>query len=85
MHVTSNETIEGVEWASPPSVPELAPLVCDMSSNFLSRPVETGRYGLIYAGAQKNAGPAGVAIVIVREDLLARSGDDLPSMLDYRT
>jgi phosphoserine aminotransferase len=85
VHVTSNETIEGVEWASPPSVPELAPLVCDMSSNFLSRPVETGRYGLIYAGAQKNAGPAGVAIVIVREDLLARSGDDLPSMLDYRT
>ncbi len=85
VHITSNETIEGVEWASPPSIPEAAPLVCDMSSNFLSRPVETGRYGLIYAGAQKNAGPAGVAIVIVREDLLARSGDDLPSMLDYRT
>ncbi len=84
VHITSNETIQGVEWASPPSIPKGAPLVCDMSSDFLSRPVDAGRYGLIYAGAQKNAGPAGVAIVVVREDLLARSGDDLPSMLNYR-
>ena len=85
VHITSNETIEGLEWASPPSIPERAPLVCDMSSDFLSRPVEAERYGLIYAGAQKNAGPAGVTIVVVRENLLGRSGDDLPTMLDYRT
>lgn len=85
VHITSNETIQGVAWASPPSIPEGAPLVCDMSSDFLSRPIDAERYGLIYAGAQKNAGPAGVAIVVVREDLLARSGDDLPSMLNYRT
>jgi phosphoserine aminotransferase len=61
-----------------------APLVCDASSDFLSRPIDVGRFGLIYACAQKNAGPAGVTIVIVRDDLLARSQDSLPGYLNYR-
>ncbi len=87
LHFTSNETIQGVEF--PPSVqPEpdgQVPLVCDASSDLLSRPVEIGRYGLVYAGAQKNAGSAGLTIVIIREDLLERAPDDLPTMLAYRT
>ena len=70
LHYTSNETIQGVEWWSEPVPPAGVPLVCDMSSDFLSRPVKVVSYGLIYAGAQKNAGPAGVTVVIVREDLL---------------
>jgi phosphoserine aminotransferase len=84
VHVTSNETIHGVEWLDDPPTSDGVPLVCDMSSAFLSRPIEVERYGLIYAGAQKNAGPAGVTIVIVDEGLLP--GDaSLPTMLDYRT
>ncbi len=82
LHFTSNETIFGVEFQQEPEAGEV-PLVCDMSSNFLSRPVDVSKYGLIYAGAQKNAGPAGATIVIVREDLLARVPAGLPSMLDY--
>ena len=82
LHYTSNETIFGVEFQEEPEAAGV-PLVCDMSSNFLSRPVDVSRYGLIYAGAQKNAGPAGVTIVIIREDLLARIPAGLPSMLDY--
>ncbi|MDH4111808.1 MAG: 3-phosphoserine/phosphohydroxythreonine transaminase [Actinomycetota bacterium] len=85
LHVTTNETIDGVQWTSPPTPPEGVPLVADMSSDFLSRPLDIGRFGLLYAGAQKNAGPAGVTIVIVREDLLERAPDGLPTMLDYRT
>ena len=61
------------------------PLVADMSSDFLSRPVDVARYGVIYAGAQKNAGPAGVTVAIVRDDVLAQVPDGLPTMLDYRT
>jgi phosphoserine aminotransferase len=83
LHFTSNETIFGVEFQQEPAAGAV-PLVCDMSSNFISRPVEISRYGLIYAGAQKNAGPAGVTIVILREDLLDRTPEGLPSMLDYR-
>jgi phosphoserine aminotransferase len=82
LHFTSNETIFGVEFQSEPAAGEV-PLVCDMSSNFLSRPIDVSRYGLIYAGAQKNAGPAGATIVIIREDLLGRIPAGLPSMLDY--
>lgn len=82
LHFTSNETIFGVEFQQEP-VAGTVPLVCDMSSNFLSRPVDVSKYGLIYAGAQKNAGPAGVTIVIIRDDLLARAPSGLPSMLDY--
>lgn len=85
LHLTSNETIEGVEWSEMPQAPDDVPLVADVSSNFLSRPLDVSRFGLLYAGAQKNAGPAGVAIVIVREDLLTRVPSGLPTMLDYRT
>ena len=85
VHVTTNETIQGVEFPSTPIVPDDVPLVADASSDFLSRPVEIDRFGLIYAGAQKNAGPAGVTIVIVRDDLLADIPEGLPSTLDYRT
>jgi phosphoserine aminotransferase len=84
LHFTSNETIHGVEWTAEPEAPAGVPLVCDMSSDFLSRPVEVAKYGLIYAGAQKNAGPSGVVVVIVREDLLGRVPANLPVMLDYK-
>ncbi len=84
VHVTSNETIQGVQWKHDPDV-GAAPLVCDCSSDFLSRPISVSKYGLIYACAQKNAGIAGVTAVIIRKDLLARCRDDLPTMLDYRT
>lgn len=83
VHFTSNETIQGVQFASEPDAGQ-APLVCDASSDFLSRPLAMDRYGLIYACAQKNAGPAGVTVVIIRDDLLSRSRDDLPTMLNYR-
>ena len=84
VHLTSNETIQGVQWKHEPDVGD-APLVCDCSSDFLSRPIDVARYGLIYACAQKNAGIAGVTVVIIRKDLLERSRDDLPRLLDYRT
>ncbi len=84
VHFTSNETIQGVQFAQEPEVGEV-PLVCDASSDILSRPLPIEKYGLIYACAQKNAGPAGVTIVIVRDDLLERSPDSLPGMLNYRT
>ncbi len=84
VHITSNETIQGVQWKREPDVGG-APLVCDCSSDFLSRPIDVAKYGLIYACAQKNAGIAGVTAVIIRKDLLERSRDDLPTMLDYRT
>jgi phosphoserine aminotransferase len=83
LHYTSNETIGGVEFHWLPETGDL-PLVCDMSSNILSKPVDVARYGLIYAGAQKNIGPAGLTIVIVRDDLIGK-GDPRPaSMLDYK-
>ncbi|MCS7080080.1 MAG: 3-phosphoserine/phosphohydroxythreonine transaminase [Chloracidobacterium sp.] len=84
VHFTSNNTIFGTQWRQEPEVGEV-PLVCDASSDFLSRPLEVSKYALIYAGAQKNAGPAGVTIVIVRDDWLARIPEGLPTMLDYRT
>ena len=84
VHITSNETIQGVQWPCLPDVGQ-APLVCDASSDFLSRPVDINRYGLLYACAQKNAGIAGVTSVIIRKDLLERSADNIPAMLDYRT
>ncbi len=84
VHITSNETIEGVQWKSEPEVGEV-PLISDSSSDILSRPIPVEKYGLIYAGAQKNMGPSGVTLVIVREDLLPRIRDGLSTMLDYRT
>ena len=82
VHMTSNNTIYGTEWKSLPDVGDL-PLVSDTSSDMFSRPIDVARHGLIYAGAQKNMGPAGVTVVIVREDLLARSAASLPVMLSY--
>ena len=83
VHFTANETIQGVEFNGEPGVGN-APLVCDVSSNFLSRPLDVRRYGLIYACAQKNAGISGVTAVIVRDDLLERVPKGLPVMLDYK-
>jgi phosphoserine aminotransferase len=83
LHYTPNETIQGVEF---PYIPESsAPLVADMSSTLLSRPLDVARFGLIYAGAQKNIGPAGLALVILREELIGEAPDGVPAMLDYKT
>ena len=84
VHMTSNETIEGVEFKTEPDVSDV-PLVADMSSNILSKPIPIEKYGLIYAGAQKNMGPSGVTVVIMREDLLPRIREGLATMLDYNT
>ena len=84
VHFTSNETIQGVQFPTEPVVGEV-PLVCDASSDFLHKPIDVAKYGLIYACAQKNAGPAGLTVVIVRKDLLERSSDDLPGYLNYKT
>jgi phosphoserine aminotransferase len=86
LHMTSNNTIEGTEYHQLPDVPAGVPLVSDTSSNMFSRPLDVARHGLIYAGAQKNMGPAGLTIVIVREDLLPRSTEkksSLPTMMNY--
>ncbi|GIV11574.1 MAG: phosphoserine aminotransferase [Fimbriimonadales bacterium] len=83
VHFTSNETIQGVVFPTEPVVGDV-PLVCDMSSNFLSMPIDVSKYALIYAGAQKNAGPAGVTILIIRDDLVSRAPENLPAMLSYR-
>ena len=81
LHYTPNETIGGVEFHFIPEAP--APLVADMSSTLLSRPLDVSRFGMIYAGAQKNIGPAGLAMVIVREDMLGRAREGTPGMMDY--
>jgi phosphoserine aminotransferase len=83
LHYTGNETIGGVEFHWVPDTGEV-PLVCDLSSNILSRPLDVARFGLIYAGAQKNIGPAGLTIVIVREDLIGHAPASTPSMFDYK-
>jgi len=82
VHMTSNNTIEGTQWHRLPAVGD-APLVNDASSDILSGPTDISRYGLVYAGAQKNLGPSGVVLVIIREDLLARSSKSLHTMLNY--
>lgn len=83
-HYVSNETVEGVQFHAIPGLDEVI-RVCDMSSDFLSRPFDPNRFALIYAHAQKNIGPAGVTVVIIRRDLLERAPEGLPSLLDYRT
>ena len=83
VHLTSNNTIEGTQWKALPDTGD-APLVADTSSDMFCGPIDAGRFGLIYAGAQKNLGPSGVTVVIVREDLLALSSDTLPTMLNYK-
>ena len=83
LHYTSNETIRGVEFDWIPDTANV-PLVADMSSNILSRPLDVSRFGLIYAGAQKNIGPAGLTLVIVRDDLLGKAAANTPSMFNYQ-
>ncbi len=85
VHMTSNNTIYGTEWKVEPKIPGGAFLVCDASSNIYSKPIDVSKYGLIYAGAQKNLGPSGVTLVILRKDLLEQANPDLPTMLRYRT
>ncbi len=84
VHLTSNNTIKGTQWARFPDTGGI-PIVSDMSSDIFSRPLEVEKFGLIYAGAQKNMGPAGVCLVIIRDDLLARTPTDIPTMLRYTT
>jgi phosphoserine aminotransferase len=84
LHFTSNNTIKGTQWAKFPAAGAV-PLVCDMSSDIMSRPFDAKPFGLIYAGAQKNIGPAGTALVIIRKGLLERTPEDLPTMLKYTT
>ena len=83
-HITSNNTIKGTQWTQFPETGDV-PIVSDMSSDIFSRPLEMERFGLIYAGAQKNMGPAGVCLVIIRDDLLARTPGNIPTMLRYTT
>ncbi len=85
VHFTSNNTIYGTEFREEPAVPDGAFLVCDASSDVFSRPLDVSKYGLLYAGAQKNLGPSGVTLVLVRKDLVERGSSDLPTMLQYRT
>ncbi len=83
LHLTSNNTIFGTQYQKFPDVN--MPLICDMSSDMFSRPIDVNKFGLIYAGAQKNLGPSGVTLVIVKKELVGRSGRKLPSMLNYQT
>jgi len=81
-HCTSNNTIYGTEMFAMPETN--VPIVCDMSSDILSRQIDVSKFGLIYAGAQKNIGPAGVTVVVVKDEILGKSGRKIPSMLDYK-
>ncbi|HBC76658.1 MAG TPA: 3-phosphoserine/phosphohydroxythreonine transaminase, partial [Candidatus Wallbacteria bacterium] len=82
LHITSNNTIRGTEWQSYPDTGS-TDLICDMSSDFCSRPVDIKKFALVYAGAQKNVGPAGCTIVIIRNDLIAKSPKNIPTMCNY--
>lgn len=83
LHITSNETISGAQWKTFPET--TTPLVADMSSDILSRPFDANKFGIVYAGAQKNLGPSGLALVIIRKDLADRAPESLPTMLKYKT
>jgi phosphoserine aminotransferase len=85
VHFTTNNTIFGTQWRGEPPVPKGVPLVADTSSDMYSRPIDVRKYGLIYAGAQKNLGPSGVVLVIIRDDLVEAGAKTLPTMLQYRT
>jgi phosphoserine aminotransferase len=85
VHFCSNNTIFGTEFASEPDAPAGVPLVCDASSDIFSRPIDISKYGIVFAGAQKNLGPAGVTLVIIRDDLVQAGPTDIPTMLQYRT
>jgi phosphoserine aminotransferase len=85
VHLTTNNTIYGTQWRTEPPVPAGVPLVADTSSDMYSRPIDVRKYGIIYAGAQKNLGPSGVVLVIIRDDLIEAGSKSLPTMLQYRT
>jgi phosphoserine aminotransferase len=85
VHYCTNNTIDGTQWNQIPAIPSSVPLIADMSSDFLSKPIDVTRFGLIFAGAQKNVGPSGVCIVVIRKDLAERAAETLPTMLQYRT
>jgi phosphoserine aminotransferase len=85
VHLTTNNTIYGTQWRNEPAVPDGVPIVADTSSDMYSRPLDLRKYGLVYAGAQKNLGPSGVVLVIVRKDLVEAGPKTLPTMLQYRT
>ncbi|SDJ35248.1 3-phosphoserine/phosphohydroxythreonine transaminase [Salimicrobium halophilum] len=84
VHITTNNTIEGTAFGTIPDTGDV-PLVADMSSNILSEEIDVSKFGIIYAGAQKNIGPAGLTVVIIREDLIGHAGEDVPAMLNYKT
>lgn len=84
-HYTSNNTIFGTQWPGLPPVPANIDLICDASSDIFSRPIDISKHAMVYAGAQKNLGPSGVTLVIMRDDLVERGSKDLPTMLQYRT
>ena len=85
VHMTTNNTIFGTQWPAEPEPPAGVPLVADTSSDMFSRPIDVTKYGLIYAGAQKNLGPSGAVLVIIRDDLVEAGPKELPTMLQYRT
>jgi phosphoserine aminotransferase len=85
VHITTNNTIYGTQWRAEPPVPAGVPLIADTSSDMYSRPIDIGKYGIIYAGAQKNLGPSGVVLVIIRDDLVEAGSKAIPTMLQYRT
>lgn len=85
VHFTSNNTIFGTQFASEPDIPEGVPLICDASSDIYSRPIDVSRYGMIYAGGQKNLGPAGLVLVIIHRELVKLGKTNIPGMLQYRT
>lgn len=85
VHLTTNNTIYGTQWRAEPAVPAGVPLIADTSSDMFSRPIDVSKYGLIYAGAQKNLGPSGIVLVIVRDDLVDVGPTGLPTMMQYRT
>ncbi len=85
LHITTNNTIRGTEWKIDPDVPQDVPLIADMSSNFLSKPLEFAKYDLIYGGAQKNIGPAGATFVVLKKSLLEKQNPGMVTMMDYNT
>ena len=85
VHYTSNNTIFGTQFETEPETPEGSTLICDASSDIFSRPINIEKHGLIYAGAQKNLGPSGITLVIIRDDLVERGSSEIPTMLQYRT
>ena len=84
IHITTNNTIYGTQWKDFPDTGNV-PLIADMSSDIMSKPIDVSKFALIYAGAQKNLGPSGVTVVIIRKDLLEKANPDTPTMLKYTT